>query len=67
MITLRGRGKLAKAILMTIFEIELDGWCTDPAVWPKDRSLKTFRKFFHVYYCSSVVDLGDGPIDREYI
>jgi len=50
-----------------IFEIELDGWCTDPSLWPKDRSMKTFRKFFRVYYCSSVIDLGDGPIDREYI
>ena len=51
----------------TVFEIELDGWCADPSLWPKDRSMKTFRKFFRVYYCSSVIDLGDGPIDREYI
>lgn len=50
-----------------IFEIELDGWCVDPSLWPKDRSMKTFKKFFRVYYCSSVIDLGDGPIDREYI
>jgi len=51
----------------TIFEIELDGWCADPSLWPKDRSMKTFKKFFRVYFCSSVIDLGDGPIDREYI
>jgi len=51
----------------TIFEIQLDGWCTDPSLWPKDRSMKMFKKFFRVYYCSSVLDLGDGPIDREYI
>ncbi len=50
-----------------IFEIELDGWCADPSLWPKDRSMKTFKKFFRVYYCSSVIDLGDGPIDQEYI
>ena len=24
----------------TIFEIELDGWCTDPSLWPKDRSIE---------------------------
>jgi len=41
----------------TIFDIELDGWCTDPSFWPKDRSIKTFRKFFRVHYCSSVIDL----------
>jgi hypothetical protein len=51
----------------TIFEIELDDWCTDPSLWPKDRSMKTFKKLFRVYYCSSVIDLGDGQIDREYI
>ncbi len=51
----------------TIFEIELDGWCTDPSLWPKDRSMKTFKEFFRVYFCSSVIDLGDGPIYREYI
>jgi hypothetical protein len=51
----------------TIFEIELDGWCADPSLWPKDRSMKMFKKFFRVHYCSSVIDMGDGPIDREYI
>ena len=51
----------------TIFEIELDGWCTDPSLWPKDRSMKTFRKYFRVFFCSSVIDLGNGSIDREYI
>jgi hypothetical protein len=50
-----------------IFEIELDGWCCDPSLWPKDRSLKTFKKYFHIYYCSSVIDLGKDRIDREYI
>ena len=51
----------------TIFEVELNGWCLDPSLWPKDRSMKTFRKFFRVYYCSSLIDLGNGPINREYI
>ena len=51
----------------TIFEIELDGWCTDPSLWPKDRSIKTFREFFRVLYCSSVIDLARGPIEQEYI
>ena len=50
-----------------IFEIELDGWCTDPSLWPKDRSLKMFKKFFTIYFCSSVIDLAEEPIEREYI
>ena len=51
----------------TIFEIELDGWCTDISLWPKDRSFKSFKKFFAVHFCSLVIDLGKGSIDREYL
>jgi len=51
----------------TIFDIELDGWCTDPARWPADRSYKAFKKYFRVHFCSSVIDLAKGAIEREYI
>jgi len=48
-----------------IFEIELDGWCTDRALWPKVRSFKVFNEFFSVHFCSLVIDLGKGSIDKE--
>ena len=51
----------------TIFEIELDGWCTAPSLWPVDRSYKAFKKYFCVRFCSSVIDLAKGAIEREYI
>ena len=51
----------------TIFDIELDGWCTDPARWPADRSYKAFKKYFRVHFCSSVIDLAKGAIEKEYI
>lgn len=51
----------------TIFEIELDGWCTDSSLWPTDRSFKAFKKFFRVHFCSNVIDLAKGAIVREYI
>ena len=51
----------------TIFDIELDGWCTDPARWPADRSYKAFKKYFRVRFCSSVIDLAKGAIEKEYI
>ena len=51
----------------TIFEIELDGWCADPSLWPADRSFKVFKKFFRLHYSSTVIDLAKGAIDREYI
>jgi len=51
----------------TIFEIELDGWCTDPSLWPVDRSFNAFEKFFRVHFCSTVIDLAKGAIEKEYI
>jgi hypothetical protein len=50
-----------------IFDIELSDWCVDPALWPKDRSFKAFKEFFAVRFCSIVIDMGEGPIKREYI
>ena len=50
-----------------IFDVELDGWCTDPALWPKVRSFKAFKTFFTVRFSSLIIDLGTGSIDREYL
>jgi hypothetical protein len=49
----------------TIFENELHGWCTDPSLWPKDRSFKAFKNFLIVHFSSVVIDLGKGPIYRD--
>ena len=51
----------------TIFENELNGWYTDPSLWPADRSYRAFKKYFRVHFCSSVIDLAKGAIEREYI
>ena len=48
-----------------LFANELLAWCTDEAFWPRDRSYKAFKKFFRVRFCSIVLDLGRGPIERE--
>jgi len=50
-----------------IFDIELDGWCTERALWPKVKSFKVFKKFFSVRFCSLLIDLGKGSIDSEYL
>jgi hypothetical protein len=44
---------------------QLYSWYTDPDLWPKDRSLKTFKKFFTIHVSTMVFDLGKGMIDRE--
>lgn len=51
----------------TLFAHELFAWCTDEAFWPRDRSFKAFKKFFLVRFCSLVLDLGRGPIEREIL
>ena len=50
---------------VAMFEHELYAWYADQAFWPKDRSFKAFKKFFKVRFCSMVLDLGRGPIERE--
>jgi hypothetical protein len=48
-----------------MFEEELNSWYTDPELWPKDRSYKTFKKFFMVQVSTMVFDLGKGMIVRD--
>jgi hypothetical protein len=47
-----------------MFEHELDARYTDRAFWPKDRSFKAFKKYFNVRFCSMVLDLGKGPVEK---
>lgn len=48
-----------------MFEEELASWYTDPSLWPKDLSFKTFKEFFTIQTTSMVYDLGKGPIEKE--
>jgi hypothetical protein len=48
-----------------MFEEELHSWYTDPEMWPKDRSFKTFKKFFTILVTTMVYDLGEGQIERD--
>ena len=45
-----------------LFEAELEGWYTDPALWPKNRSLKVFEEWFEVECHTVLIDTGGGPI-----
>jgi len=49
----------------TMFEEELNSWYTDPEMWPKDLSFKTFTTFFTIHVSSMVFDLGSGAIVKE--
>ncbi len=50
-----------------LFEAELAGWYTDPALWPEPRTLAVFRKWFDVEHHSIVVDTVQGEIRDEEI
>jgi hypothetical protein len=45
-----------------LFEDELNGWYTDEAMWPQDRTYAMFREWVEVTWHSVVEDLGDGGI-----
>jgi hypothetical protein len=63
-----GEAKLESCIrrhYRAMFEQELNSWYTDPEMWPKDRSFKTFQKFFTIHVSSMVFDLGSGAIIKE--
>jgi hypothetical protein len=48
-----------------IFEEQLNGWYRVPAVWPGDRDLNSFRRWFECSFHSMVVDLCEEPIEHD--
>jgi hypothetical protein len=49
-----------------LFEQELNGWYSDPALWPEDRSLSALRGWCSIELHTVVVDLGESSlIDDE--
>ncbi len=47
-----------------VFEAMLEGWLTDPAMWPQDRTFAMFEEWFEVEACESVHDLVlDEPLE----
>lgn len=45
-----------------LFELELEGWYPDRAVWPKELTFALFLTWFRPERHSVVVDLGSGPV-----
>ena len=50
---------------IAMFENELNAWYTDRDFWAKNRSFKSFKKFFKVRFCSIVLDLGKGSLEKD--
>ena len=43
-----------------LFEVMLEGWVTDEAFWPKNRTLGMFQEWFEIQMSSMVQDLGSN-------
>jgi hypothetical protein len=54
--------ELLESCYRVLFELQLEGWWTDEADWPKERNLKMFLDWFEVEFHSLVFDLCDDPI-----
>ena len=48
-----------------LFEEELNGWYTDPALWPPDRSLMRLREWCSFELHSVVVDVGKSRLEDD--
>lgn len=48
-----------------LFERELIGWYTDPALWPQDRSLDTLKKWCRLELHTVVVDTEGSPLEDD--
>jgi len=48
-----------------LFDYELDNWNYDPKEWPKKRTLKLFKEWFHISFSDLVYDLEESPIIKE--
>jgi hypothetical protein len=51
----------------TVFEEELEGWYTDPSLWPQMRTLKLFREWFDVECHSVLIDTVGSTIHDDDI
>lgn len=45
-----------------LFAMELEGWYTDPALWPQTRTYRLFRQWFSPECHTILVDLVGGEI-----
>ena len=49
-----------------IFDAMLEGWSTDPATWPKDRTKEMFGLWFEIQMTSVIDDLVEDEAIEHY-
>jgi hypothetical protein len=48
-----------------LFEEELNGWYSDPALWPRDRSLRKLKEWCSFELNTGVIDTGTSPLEDD--
>jgi len=48
-----------------LFEIQVDEWYTDAAMWPSERDWETFQEWFDVELIEVAWDLIDAPLSSD--
>lgn len=48
-----------------LFADQLNGWYTDPAMWPQNRTFKMFKEWFSYSLYTMVWDTLEGPVEKE--
>jgi len=48
-----------------LFENELEGWYTDPELWPRDRSLRVLKRWCSFELHTVIVDTGSSPLQED--
>lgn len=48
-----------------LFEAELEGWYTDPSLWPQERSVELFRKWCTFELHSLAYATGGSPLEDD--
>lgn len=61
----RGVDWILGRVWKEVFERELEGWCTEEAMWPRKRTLAMFRKWFRIEYHTVVEDLCGWPLEDD--
>ena len=48
-----------------ILEDQFNSWYQQPALWPRDRGIESFQRWFSISFHSMIVDLCDDPLVAE--
>ncbi len=55
----------SRTLVDEILEDQFNSWYQEPALWPQDRGIESFQRWFSISFHSMIVDLCDDPLVAE--